>query len=148
MDYPIICQSSKGSADHKILWYLLHNIMADSLLGYCRINCFILKNSYLYLQHFDLRVTWKNLYQINNVIYRGIAKWLVLLGEVLSHAIGVTTLFIEILLNVLKNIVIFITLSGYSQEKAPSNKTPALIKTTNMGIWVVGTSSQLFLRGS
>ena len=34
------------------------------------------------------------------------------------------------------------------RENAPSNKTPALTKSTNMGIWVVGTSSQLFLRGS
>ena len=30
------------------------------------------------------------------------------------------------------------------QEKAPSNKTPALTKSKNMGIWVVGTSNQLF----
>ena len=32
--------------------------------------------------------------------------------------------------------------------KAPSNKTPSLTKSTNMGIWVVGTSNQLFVRGS
>ena len=31
------------------------------------------------------------------------------------------------------------------REKAPSNKTPALTNSTN---WVVGTSNQLFLRGS
>ena len=34
------------------------------------------------------------------------------------------------------------------KEKAPSNKTPALTKSTNMGIWVVGTTNQLFIRGS
>ena len=34
------------------------------------------------------------------------------------------------------------------EEKAPSNKTSALTKSTNMGIWVVGTSHQLYLRGS
>ena len=34
------------------------------------------------------------------------------------------------------------------REKAPSNKTPALRKSTNVGIWVVGTSNQLFVRGS
>ena len=33
-------------------------------------------------------------------------------------------------------------------EKAPSNKTPALTKTANMGIWIVGTTNQLFKRGS
>ena len=33
-------------------------------------------------------------------------------------------------------------------EEAPSNKTPALTKSTNMGIWVVGTSNQFFIRGS
>ena len=32
------------------------------------------------------------------------------------------------------------------REKAPSNKTPALTKSTNLGIWVVGTTSQLFIR--
>ena len=32
------------------------------------------------------------------------------------------------------------------REKAPSNKIPALTKTIN--IWVVGTSNQLFIRGS
>ena len=34
------------------------------------------------------------------------------------------------------------------REKGPSNKTPALTKSTNMGIWVVGTTNQLFTRGS
>ena len=33
-------------------------------------------------------------------------------------------------------------------EMAPSNETPAFTKRTNMGIWVVGTSNQLFIRGS
>ena len=33
-------------------------------------------------------------------------------------------------------------------EKAPSNKTPTLRKSTNMGIWAVGTLYQLFIRGS
>ena len=34
------------------------------------------------------------------------------------------------------------------REKAPSNKTPVLIKSTNISIWVVDTSNQLFIRGS
>ena len=34
------------------------------------------------------------------------------------------------------------------KEKAPPNKTPALTKSTNMGNWVVGTSNQLFIKGS
>ena len=33
-------------------------------------------------------------------------------------------------------------------EKAPSNKTPALTESTNMSIWVVGRTNQLFIRGS
>ena len=34
-------------------------------------------------------------------------------------------------------------------EKAPSNKTLALTESTNMGIWfAIGTSNQLFIRGS
>ena len=34
------------------------------------------------------------------------------------------------------------------REKAPSNKTPALTKSTNVGVWAVGTLNQLFIRGS
>ena len=34
------------------------------------------------------------------------------------------------------------------REKAPSNKTPALRKGTNMGVWAVGTLTQLFIRVS
>ena len=34
------------------------------------------------------------------------------------------------------------------REKVPSNKTQALTKGMNMEIWLVGTSDQLFLRGS
>ena len=33
-------------------------------------------------------------------------------------------------------------------EKAPSNKTPALRKRTNMVVWAVGTLNQLFVRDS
>ena len=45
----------------------------------------------------------------------------------------------------LKYIVLF---KNTHREKAPSNKTPALTKSMNMDIWVVGTSNQLFLKGS
>ena len=34
------------------------------------------------------------------------------------------------------------------RDKAPSNETPALTKSINMSIWVVGTTSQVFIRGS
>ena len=34
------------------------------------------------------------------------------------------------------------------REKESSNKTSALIKSSNMGIWVVGRTNQLFVRGS
>ena len=34
------------------------------------------------------------------------------------------------------------------RKKVPSNKTPALKKSTNVGIWVVGTSNEVFTRGS
>ena len=34
------------------------------------------------------------------------------------------------------------------REKAPSNESPALTKSTNMGIWVVSTTNQLFIKGS
>ena len=34
------------------------------------------------------------------------------------------------------------------REKASSNETPALTKSTNMDIWVFGTTNQLFIKGS
>ena len=37
---------------------------------------------------------------------------------------------------------------GTHREKVPSNKIPALTKSTNMNIWVAVTSNKLFLRGS
>ena len=39
-------------------------------------------------------------------------------------------------------------LKDIHREKAPSNKTPALRKSTNMVVWAVGTLNQLFIRGS
>ena len=36
-------------------------------------------------------------------------------------------------------------LSWFTGKKTPSNKTLALTKTMNMGIWVAGTSNQLSL---
>ena len=50
--------------------------------------------------------------------------------------------------------ILLLILSKYQRikdthrEEAPSNKTPALTKSANMGICVVGTSNQLFIRGS
>ena len=35
-----------------------------------------------------------------------------------------------------------------TRKKTPSNKTPALTNGRNMDIWVLGTSNQLFIRGS
>ena len=35
-----------------------------------------------------------------------------------------------------------------SRKKNPLNKTKGLTKSMNMNIWVVGTSNQLFIRGS
>ena len=32
------------------------------------------------------------------------------------------------------------------REKALPNKTPALTKSTNIEVWVIGTSNQLFMR--
>ena len=43
---------------------------------------------------------------------------------------------------------LFSFLKDTHREKAPSNKTPTLSKNMNIDIWVVGTSNQLFIRGS
>ena len=42
----------------------------------------------------------------------------------------------------------FQLLKDAHREKLPSNKIPALQKSMNMGIWVVGTAKQFFIRGS
>ena len=42
----------------------------------------------------------------------------------------------------------FMVLKDTHREKAPSNKTSALRKSTNMGVWVAGTLNQLIIRGS
>ena len=44
--------------------------------------------------------------------------------------------------------VTFCILKDTHREKAPPNKTPALTKSTKMGIWVVGAANQLSIRGS
>ena len=41
-----------------------------------------------------------------------------------------------------------IVIKDTHREKAPSNKTPVLRKSTNMGVWAVVTLNQLFIRGS
>ena len=40
------------------------------------------------------------------------------------------------------------TFKDTHRKKAPSNETPELTKSTNMGILVVGATGQLFIRGS
>ena len=46
------------------------------------------------------------------------------------------------------NTLLFSKVKDIHRKKTPSNKTPALTKSTNMSIWDAGTSSQLFIRGS
>ena len=52
-------------------------------------------------------------------------------------------LYLRILLVFLKNYI-----KDTHREKAPSSKTPALTKSTKIGIWVVVTPNQVFIRGS
>ena len=40
------------------------------------------------------------------------------------------------------------TLRNTQREKTPSNKAPALTKNVNMDMWLVGSSNQVFVRGS
>ena len=48
----------------------------------------------------------------------------------------------------LLDVGVFFSVKEPYREKTPSNKTSTLPKSTNMDIWVVGTSNQLFIRGS
>ena len=50
--------------------------------------------------------------------------------------------------NVGRNILMNSQLKDTHREKGLSNKTPALRKSTNMGVWAAGTLNQLFIRGS
>ena len=43
----------------------------------------------------------------------------------------------------------FVEVKDTHREKSLSNETSALTKSTNMGVWVVGTANQqIFIRGS
>ena len=56
-----------------------------------------------------------------------------------------TVTFQEDLLLLEESLLLF---EDTQREKAPSNKTPALAKSMNMDIWIVGTLNQLLIRGS
>ena len=47
----------------------------------------------------------------------------------------------------LVKIILYCILKDPHREKAPSNNNTALTKSINLGIWVVGTTNQLFIRG-
>ena len=61
-----------------------------------------------------------------------------------NKLLAMESLELNMLLKELTNVVI----NDTHKEKAPSNKTSALLKSMNMNIWVVGTSNQLFIQGS
>ena len=46
------------------------------------------------------------------------------------------------------NTLLFSKVKDIHRKKTPSNKTPALTKSTNMRIWVVVTLNQVYIRGS
>ena len=51
--------------------------------------------------------------------------------------------------NFLRDVILLANLvKGNHREKPPSNKTPKYTKSANKGISVVGTTNQLFIRGS
>ena len=59
---------------------------------------------------------------------------------------------VEIPVNVLKNnetcLFELTELRILTRKKEPSNETLVLRKSTNIGLWVVGTPNQFFIRGS
>ena len=73
-----------------------------------------------------------------------------ILGYLLSDAMGSKLLASSGCTTALhlKAAIIVTKIKDAHREKAPSNKTPVLTKSTNMAIWVVGVSDQLFIRGS
>ena len=55
---------------------------------------------------------------------------------------------VHILINKYQEFLSNIFFKDTHRGKAPSNKTLALRKSTNMGVWTVGTLNQLFIRCS
>ena len=118
-------------------------------------NSFLVKHLHIVVTIiFYLRDVTLNIFKINRFLSKiltGKAK----LGLMTSYILFTMLLFPEIMIfhffcwwkqcsywfdrNKLKN---------SHREKAPSNKTQAFTKSVNMDIWVVGTSNQLFIRGS
>ena len=49
-------------------------------------------------------------------------------------------------MDLLKRWICYRCLKDTHREKGPSNKTPALTENTNMDIWVVSTSNQIFFK--
>ena len=56
-----------------------------------------------------------------------------------------TVTFQEDLLLLEESLLLF---EDTQREKAPSNKTPALAKSMNMDIWILGALNKLLIRGS
>ena len=79
-------------------------------------------------------------------------KFNLALGKILSCFVRIVEMFTGskvLCLELQKDLGMgFSQLKNTHREKAPSNETAGLIKSTNMGIWVVGTTNQLFIRGS
>ena len=49
----------------------------------------------------------------------------------------------------LKYLVLFHQVPAlFLRREAPSNETTALTKTTDMGVWIIGTTNQVFIRRS
>ena len=49
---------------------------------------------------------------------------------------------------VFRNVLFINAVKDTHREKAPSNETPALTKSTIMAIWIVSTTNELFIRDS
>ena len=75
----------------------------------------------------------------SNLEHQGSTIW-----ELIKPAWCKHKCFISITLKLKFNI----TIKDTHRENTPSNKTQAPAKSINMGIWVIGTLNQLFMRGS
>ena len=112
------------------------------------------------LASFDTHYIWRCLQHPANFYVKGLLgseitiktrrnKWI---GHQLSYQVNISNA-IQIILTRFAATVIRLPLPHFilkdtHREQAPSNKTPALIISRTMSIWVNGTSNQLFIRRS
>ena len=92
-----------------------------------------------------MKIAWSSLYKKQTRLgkRRILLRYIISLKLLLDQVV-----FFQFIATLSINLINLYLIKDTRWEKAPSNETPVLIKSTNMGTWIVGTINQLFIRGS